>query len=176
MWNPGFTAARTQRAVVQGYKRRFWNFSFDHRGTFENPGLVVCAVESSNVSDHIEGLILDIPPSCFREIMEQLDVREKCGYMRKLVHAFEPMTGSSLGRVFIYSACDDDPYLDVFMRPMNGLDNTLVELESIARTIATAEGASGRNIDYLLQLHAALKAMGSVDYHVDSLVDMYQSF
>jgi cation transport protein ChaC len=168
LWNPGFKAVRSQRAVVQGFKRRFWNLSFDHRGTFENPGLVVYAVETCDPSDYIEGLMLDIPPNIFREVIEQLDLREKCGYIRKLARAIEPDTGVSLGLVFIYCACDSDSILDVFMRPKNGLDNTQEELEGIARTISTAEGASGKNIDYLMRLRAALAELGSVDIHVDS--------
>ena len=79
MWNAGFQFRGCRRAIVIGFKRRFWNYSYDHRGTASDPGLVVCAVETSNRADIIEGLLIEIPSDNVEGILNMLDVREKCG-------------------------------------------------------------------------------------------------
>ena len=41
LWNPGFEPAETQRAVMKDYHRSFCMLSIHHRGTEEEPGLVL---------------------------------------------------------------------------------------------------------------------------------------
>ena len=41
MWKPGFAVAETQRARITGFTRRFCMWSIHHRGTVEDPGLVL---------------------------------------------------------------------------------------------------------------------------------------
>ena len=172
MWNAGFGFADCRKGTVRGFKRRFWNLSHDHRGTFEKPGLVVCAVETPDQNDEIEGLVLDLPFDDHKRILDLLDVREKCGYIRKVTRAFEFGSHAEIGEVYIFCAYRDDPGISVFIRPKNGMDNTVDELQRIASTIRSAEGFSGKNVNYLLQPYNTLVRLGFADEHVDALFEL----
>ena len=41
MWRPGFDFVESQPALIRGYHRRLCVASFVHRGTPDNPGLVL---------------------------------------------------------------------------------------------------------------------------------------
>ena len=172
MWNAGFHFRGCRRAIVIGFKRRFWNYSYDHRGTASDPGLVVCAVETSNRADIIEGLLIEIPSDNVEGILNMLDVREKCGYIRTVTDAFDHMSTERIGEVFIYCAYREDPNVTVFMNPRNGVDCTLDELEHIARVIRSANGPSGRNIEYLKRLYESLMQWGIYDDHIHTLYEL----
>ena len=172
MWSAGFEFVGCRRAIVSGFKRRFWNYSYDHRGTCENPGLVVCAVETQCDSDIVDGLVLDIPSDDLERVLDLLDMREKCGYMRKITRAFDHSSRNEIGDVFIYCAYLDDPGIEVFVQPRNGVDNTRGELEQLAALIRSAEGSSGKNIEYLNRLFETLVNWGIVDCHIFTLYEI----
>jgi cation transport regulator ChaC len=46
---------------------------------------------------------------------------------------------------------------------------------TVARRIAVACGAFGRNIDYLLALHQALRARGLQDDYVEAIVEAVEA-
>ena len=129
-----------------------------------------CAVETNDDSDLIEGLLLGISSNDLHRIIDVLDTREKCGYIRKVTEAFDPVSGEPFGVVFIYcAACSHDVGMSVFIRPRNGKDNTQDELEDMAKVIQSAEGPSGSNMEYLTRLHETLVFWGIVDTHIDIL-------
>jgi cation transport regulator ChaC len=132
----------------------------------------VCAVETWDQSDEIQGLVLDLPFDDHERILDLLDVREKCGYIRKVTRAFEFDSHAEIGEVFIFCAYRDDPGISVFICPRNGIDNTVDELQRIASTIRSAEGPSGKNLDYLRQLYDTLGRLGLADEHVNALLEL----
>jgi len=134
-------------ALIRGWTRRFWQGSHDHRGTAAAPGRVATLTPEAGAT--CEGMAYLITP----EVFEHLDYREKNGYLRLSTDIFLEDGGSVEGLVYIATA-DNAAYLG----PASEL--------AIARQIAAAAGPSGRNSDYLLELAAALRALGKDDRHV----------
>ena len=76
IWRPDFPFARCERARIEGWSRRFWQGSHDHRGTAEAPGRVVTLIPVPGA--HCDGIAYLIDHAVF----EHLDHREKNGYER----------------------------------------------------------------------------------------------
>ena len=148
--------AEQQAVSVRGYARRFWQGSHDHRGTSETPGRVVTLVEEAGAVCH--GLALRLPPESQEEILGELDHREKDGYERVYLRV-DQLDGSSFDAL-TWVACHDNP---------SWLGGTPMSL--LVEQISRAEGLSGPNGDYVIQLDLALKNLGIVDLHVQSIAD-----
>ena len=153
-------------ARIDGFSRRFWQRSHDHRGTPESPGLVVTILRD----DHPDCAALGEKPhstfgSAFRirdigAILPSLDFREKNGYTRTAVPIRHHQTGASLGRAILYYAePGNDPTYAGAMTD-----------EVAAAIIGGAEGPSGRNVDYLLRLHEFCETNQVHDEHISNLV------
>jgi len=137
-------------ASIEGWARRFWQGSHDHRGTPERPGRVLTLVESPGTV--CAGMAYRVAPSVF----EHLDVREKNGYLRFAT----PMTFADGGHEegLVYIATEDNA---AFLGP--------APEDEIARHIHGSHGPSGANRDYLLHLAEALRELGADDEHVFGL-------
>ena len=137
-------------ASIEGWARRFWQGSHDHRGTPERPGRVLTLVESPGTV--CAGMAYRVAPSVF----EHLDVREKNGYLRFAT----PMTFADGGHEegLVYIATEDNA---AFLGP--------APEDEIARHIHGSHGPSGANRDYLLHLAEALRELGAEDEHVFGL-------
>ena len=161
---------------VDGYIRRFWQSSSDHRGTPAFKGRVATIIPVSyldsksheSVNQHerltnpdsqlcVTGCLYYIPPEHAKEAREYLDVREQDGYTLKHVN-------------FVVESDKENALLQKFSRDENG--NPLVpctvyvgdpehpnasyigpeSLEDTAKIVAHAVGPSGKNIEYLRQL------------------------
>ncbi|MHA7815238.1 MAG: gamma-glutamylcyclotransferase [Pseudohaliea sp.] len=138
-------------ASIEGWERRFWQGSHDHRGTPQAPGRVVTLIEAPGAL--CRGVAYRVDPAVF----DHLDHREKNGYVRHrlaitLDGAAEPVPG------LIYVATADNP---AFLGS--------APLAELAAHIAQARGPSGSNRDYLFELARALRALGSHDPHVHEL-------
>ena len=134
-------------ARIEGWARRFWQGSHDHRGTPEAPGRVVTLIEQPG--SICKGMAFRVSPTVF----EHLDHREKNGYLR-----FTTTLTFDDGRQeqgLVYIATEDN---EAFMGHAPEAD--------IARQIATAAGPSGRNDEYLRKLAEALRHLGDDDPHV----------
>ena len=86
-----------------------------------------------------------------------LDHREKNGYLR--LHTSLHLAGGGTVAGLFYVADADNP---AFLGPAPAAD--------IARQIAAARGPSGANLDYLLELAAGLRALGTRDPHIEQLL------
>lgn len=134
-------------ARIEGWTRRFWQGSHDHRGTPESPGRVATLTEKAGAL--CRGMAYRVSPDVFGH----LDVREKNGYLRFTTPmAFDD--GSSADGL-VYIATHENA---AFLGP--------ADESAIARQIASAEGPSGRNDEYLLKLAEALRELGEDDQHV----------
>ena len=138
-------------ASIQGWARRFWQGSHDHRGTADAPGRVVTLVPDAGA--HCAGMAYLITPAVF----EHLDFREKNGYLRfrtPMTFLSGP-TAEPSTEGLVYIATEDN---EAFLGPAPEAE--------IARHIASAHGPSGANSEYLLKLADALRDLGEQDTHV----------
>lgn len=150
-----FPYLERRRASINGWVRRFWQASHDHRGTPENPGRVLTLTEQPDAV--CTGMAYRVTPDVF----EHLDHREKNGYLRLPVELHFEHGAQAQGLVYLAGA-DNAAYL-----------GPASEAE-IARQIANSEGPSGRNDEYVLKLAAALDAMGVDDPHVFAIAAQLQ--
>lgn len=137
-------------ASIQGWARRFWQGSHDHRGTPEAPGRVATLIEQPGGT--CKGMAFRVSPSVF----EHLDVREKNGYLRfSTALTFE---NGSYAEGLVYIGTEDN---EAFLGHAPEAD--------IARQIATATGPSGPNSEYLFRLAESLRTLGDKCTHTFSI-------
>lgn len=128
-------------ASIDGWVRRFWQGSHDHRGTPEAPGRVVTLIQKPGAV--CKGMAFRVSPAVF----EHLDHREKNGYLRLSVGLTFDDGSQSDGLVYI--ATEDN---EAFLGEAADVD--------IARQIARAVGPSGPNSEYLFCLADSLRRLG----------------
>jgi cation transport protein ChaC len=155
MWRPGFAYRQVEPACLEGWVRRFWQGSTDHRGTDKAPGRVVTLLPDSR--RHCIGLAYQIQTEGLAATVSELDFREKGGYRREHL----PLMLRSGRRVtaLTYVARPDN-------RNYLGPDC----LNNMADQIMLAHGPSGANLDYLRLLEHVLVEAGGRDLHVDVLM------
>lgn len=146
-----FPYLEAEVASIEGWQRRFWQGSHDHRGTPEAPGRVVTLLPADNAT--CRGIAYRVEPDVF----EHLDYREKNGYLRCHTSIQLDVSGRQVdGEVYV--ADENNP---AFLGP--------APLKQLAGQIAASHGPSGSNRDYVLQLAAALRELGEADDHVHAL-------
>ncbi|MCZ6617969.1 MAG: gamma-glutamylcyclotransferase [Gammaproteobacteria bacterium] len=154
IWRPDFKFLERRQARVRGWQRRFWQGSHDHRGVPKQPGRVVTLV--SERSGHCDGMAYLLDSEVAHQTFEVLDHREKNGYERIDV-CIEFSTTEHVDGV-VYIAPTDN---HAFLGPTS--------IEDMAGQIRKCEGPSGKNVDYLFELAAALRALDAEDTHVFEL-------
>ena len=83
IWRPDIDFIDRRPARVQGWSRRFWQGSHDHRGMPNAPGRVVTLIEDPSAS--CDGMAYLVDREVVDETFSQLDHREKNGYERHQV-------------------------------------------------------------------------------------------
>jgi cation transport regulator ChaC len=147
IYKADFPYIERRPASIEGWTRRFWQGSHDHRGTPMAPGRVATLVPQAGAVR--DGMAYLITP----EVFAHLDHREKNGYLRLATEiTFED---GSKTEGLVYIANEENA---AFLGAASELD--------IARQIARSNGPSGPNSDYLLHLASALRELGKSDPHV----------
>jgi len=155
IWRVDFPFHARHRAAVHGWARRFWQGSHDHRGTPDAPGRVVTLTRCPGAICVGMAYLVD------EDVFAHLDHREKNGYERVAVDiltARDDGNGDCMVRGVTYVGSPDNP---AFLGP--------APLAAIVAQIVRSAGPSGSNMDYLLQLAAALEELGTNDAHVRRL-------
>jgi cation transport protein ChaC len=155
IWRPDFPHSQRIPARLAGYARRFWQGSPDHRGYPDRPGRVVTLTPMAG--EECPGVIFGIEPPDVDAVIAILDIRESGGYSRTTAPVIT-RDGETVEATVYVGLPENPSYL--------GPDT----IEAMARHIAGAEGPSGPNLDYLLQLRAALAKLGHRDRHIEELV------
>ncbi|KAI9357989.1 ChaC-like protein-domain-containing protein [Zopfochytrium polystomum] len=181
IWKIDFPFSRRVIGYVPGVVRRFWQGSHDHRGTPDTPGRVVtlltarewrdrwrAADETVRGDDDDEtisscwGVAYKVPPEHVPSVRDHLDFREKNGYQTLYVSVLRPGDGGGkdaaagpppvvvVPRALVYVATTDN---HAFLGP--------APLRDMARQISVTRGPSGRNLEYFLNLAAAVRVISS---------------
>lgn len=156
IWRPGFTPRSRAPAVLRGWSRRFWQASTDHRGVPGAPGRVVTLVRGGGDA-RCHGVVFELEPAHADDVLAMLDVRESGGYVRGRA-ALEHPGGEAFGEAWVWIAHPGNPN---WAGP--SADAALVA------QIRSANGPSGANLEYVLELADALAAAGIDDEHIAGL-------
>jgi len=152
IWRPGFPHHEAQVARLDGWVRRFWQGSHDHRGVPDAPGRVVTLVPEPE--GHVEGVAFRMDDDA--GVFKRLDHREKNGYGLTPVVLRLRDGRSTEGCVYIAPRENH-----AFLGP--------APIEAMVAQITKRAGPSGTNLDYLLRLAEALRGHGIDDPHVFEL-------
>jgi cation transport regulator ChaC len=164
VWRPELELVERRTARLDGWARRFWQGSTDHRGVPGAPGRVVTLVEAPG--SRCWGVAYRVGTADRAAILERLDRREQGGYERRTVTLW---LEAHAPRQRVAAA---EPALLYLATPANPSYLGPAPLEAIAAQVVAASGPSGRNADYVLRLAAELRALGvdeSDDEHVFAL-------
>jgi cation transport regulator ChaC len=156
VWRPSFPFAERRAAFVEGFARRFWQGSTDHRGLPGAPGRVVTLVRDP--AGRCAGAAYRIEAHAADEVLRHLDHREKGGYVRHEVALRFHAPGFAPASALLYLATPENPN---YLGPAS--------LAEIAAQVRGAAGPSGSNVEYVLRLAAELRRMGESDPHVFAL-------
>jgi cation transport protein ChaC len=157
VWRPEFPHLESRVAWVEGWTRRFWQGSTDHRGVPGAPGRVVTLVPEPRMPEprmpeiRCWGTAYRVEPDHATQVLGDLDHREKGGYDRVGVPLHFRVRGgdgsSERGETpaLMYVATPDNPN---YLGP--------APLEAIARQVIASRGPSGANREYVHRLADAL--------------------
>ncbi|TLP58486.1 gamma-glutamylcyclotransferase [Parasedimentitalea maritima] len=156
LWHPGFPVARQEVATLSGYARSFCMSSIHHRGSEENPGLVLALDE--NVETHCTGLALAVEAGHEEATLAGLREREliSSAYVERDLQV-NLASGESVTAVTYVI----DPHHVQYCGGMS--------LEDQAQIIAVAVGGRGPNTEYLYNTAAHLAEIGLRDADLDWL-------
>lgn len=156
VWRPDFPFAERHAGYLAGWSRRFWQGSTDHRGTPERPGRVVTLIERAEAV--CWGTAYRVAPRDRDAVLANLDHRERGGFERHRVAVHLP--GHALAQIhaLVYVAT---PANENYLGP--------APIETIADQVRRCVGPSGPNVEYVLRLAEALRAMDAHDDHVFDL-------
>ena len=135
LWNPGFPFVEQRTAKLSGYRRSFSMRSIHHRGTVEDPGLVLALDEKDQAV--CDGVAFLVAPEHQVDTLEYLREREliSSAYIEKILMIDVKDVGPVESVVYVIDETHDQ-YCDL-------------SLSEQANTIAHAVGGLGPNWEYL---------------------------
>lgn len=157
VWNPGFDCKKRVLARLRGYRRSFCMWSIHHRGTPEEPGLVL-ALEP-DAAGYCDGVAFHVPPGQAQETLGALREREliSSAYVEELV-TVTTREGQPLDSLAYVIDTNHAQYTG------------LLPLSEQAEVIARAAGGRGPNPEYLYNTASHLSSLGIADSDLDWLV------
>lgn len=157
IWNPGFPVAERRIARISGWHRSFCMRSIHHRGTVEEPGLVLALDRARAAS--CTGVAFRVEPGAEEPTLAGLREREliSSAYLERVLPV--ATEDGALQAVTYVIDGEHDQYC-------GGLP-----LAEQARIIARASGGRGPNRDYLWSTVAHLAELGIGDPELAWLAD-----
>ena len=155
LWNPGFTPSRAVRAHLRDYHRSFCMLSIHHRGTEDDPGLVLAL--DAQTGAQCTGLALQVAESDEDTVLTYLRERELISSAYYEDHVDLQTDDGEVIRALAYIINPDHVQYCHF------------DLEQQAQMIARAVGGRGPNTEYLFNTAAHLQQLGISDPDMDWL-------
>jgi cation transport protein ChaC len=161
LWDPGFEAAESMRARLDGWRRSFCMWSMHYRGTEEAPGLVLALDEDAGA--FCDGVALRADPARRDEVLNLIRSRE--------------LVSDAYGERWLPVTLVDGRVVTAvtYVVRREHRQYACVDLDTQARTIATARGKRGPNLDYLSNTAAQLSDLGIHDLQIEALVTRTRS-
>ncbi|MBB5723146.1 cation transport protein ChaC [Loktanella ponticola] len=159
LWNPGFEPVEKVRATLPGYHRSFCMLSIHHRGTDEDPGLVL-ALDEANAT--CTGLALKVHEDQAETVLAYLRERE--------------LVSSAYLEKHVTLQADDGREITALAYVINPghVQYCQFDLEKQAQMIAAAVGGRGPNTEYLFNTAQLLAELHIPDPDMDWLVARVQ--
>jgi cation transport protein ChaC len=156
MWNPGFEFMERAEALVYGYRRSLCVRSFVHRGTRDNPGLVL----GLDRGGACRGMAFRISPEKWKEVIDYLRARELVTnvYLERRVRL--QLAGRRRVEAVAYII---DREHEQYAGALDAL--------AAARVVNEANGQSGPNDAYVFNTLTHLKQMGIRDHWLEQVVN-----
>ena len=150
IWHPEFIYSKKHTARLHGYARSFCMWSIHHRGTQDNPGLVLALDEHE--SAHCDGVAFFVEPEHAEKAIADLRAREliSSAYL-EVTRSVALDTGETADAICYVIDPEHVQYC-------GGLP-----LEKQAQIIANAVGDRGPNTDYLFNTCKGIDALGLPD-------------
>lgn len=157
IWRPGFRYLTRRAGWVEGWSRRLWQRSTDHRGTPEAPGRVATLVPVAG--ERCGGAAYQIDGADLPSVLDALHVREQQGY--EVVSLEVRLDDGAVVEATTWVATASNPYF-------TGDES----VRAIAEVVRRSQGPSGSNIEYVLELERALASLGAPDAHVTAVASL----
>jgi len=156
VWNPGFEYQDRQIARLDDYARSFCMWSIHHRGTVENPGLVL-ALDAAK-GTYCDGVAFYVGATSANATLATLREREliSSAYVEK-IHTIQLRNGKKVMALTYVIDPEHEQYC-------GGM-----ALEAQAKIIANAVGGRGPNPEYLHNTAAHLAEIGLEDSELNWL-------
>ncbi|HTE56415.1 MAG TPA: gamma-glutamylcyclotransferase [Kofleriaceae bacterium] len=157
IWRPAFPHLARRPGWIDGWSRRLWQRSTDHRGTTDAPGRVATLIRAAGA--RCGGAAYQIDGADLPSVLDALHVREQQGY--DAIHLEVRLDDGSTVSATTWVATDANPYF--------AGDESVA---AIADVVRRSHGPSGSNLEYVLELERALAALGAPDPHVTAIADI----
>ena len=158
MWRPGFPVAAAAPGLLKGAHRSLCVISIFHRGTREQPGLVL----GLDRGGACRGTVYRVAPGAEEETVAYLRTREQVTDV--YVEAYRPvriLDGSGITvKALTYLVDHNHEQYAGVLAP-----------EALLSLVSQGQGRSGTNIDYVLSTAKELRTMGLRDSVLDWLVE-----
>ena len=156
IWNPGFPVSERRLATMHGFQRSFCMSSIHHRGTDDDPGLVLALDPVSDAS--CTGVAFRVPDDKADHTVGYLREREliSSAYIERVL----PVIFEDGETVLALSYVVDTEHVQY----VGGMD-----LERQAQIIAHAVGGRGPNTEYLWNTVSHLGELGIEDAELEWL-------
>jgi cation transport protein ChaC len=156
MWRPGFDYVEASLAVVRGYRRALCIYSHVHRGTEEQPGLVL----GLDRGGACKGMAFRVAADKAEATHAYLRARELVTNVYLETHVQAALADGRIVRALAYVA--DRRHLQYA---------GVLDQPDLLRLVAQGVGVSGHNIDYVRSTAAHLRELGIRDATLSWLAD-----